>query len=335
MNQLGFVIAIICVLACQVVCITLFEEKFDSTWDPSVTTSQWMWVLPTKVNQRGSQVTITVDPVSRKFDLPYPYGIDTVSQAAWLPRNIRSFSVGKTQTLRVTVDSSFTRLGSNKHPFGNLVTNPTDDPRLGSCGFLIQEPVSQTTACSFHSNNYIWNWHDRFAFPKTTGYDASNDQVLKPSYKGFVSWKNGGRTLPQNNKVSIEYDRKNQEFRWYLNGKLTRRSQNPGGYPQSDSRDVSLFSSHPNATSSTVDIEALTLTFACVVEPDKVDPFNSKSVTGLVNHNQPDSLYELPQQWFSNNTNSANDFEYLAFGQTLTYKMKSVKVELLESIKNS
>jgi hypothetical protein len=313
-------------------CRIVFEEKFllSKPFDPTSNTSLWNWYIPGALTQKNRQIEIKVDPVQRVIDPPFPFGINHVTLAAWGPKYLPYISIAPNETLRVTVKAAFRRTGVRNHPFGSLVSNPTDDPRLGTCGFLIQHPESQTTACAFHSNNYIWNWHDRFSYPSASNFDFETGTIRPAPYKGFISWKRGGQTcLSGFDKIVIEYDRLRQEFRWYLNGVLTRRSLNPGGYPQRDGNDVTLFAHAPNASTSKVDLNMMTLTFACVNEPDKIDPFNTASKKGLYNHNQPDSLYTLPETWFSSNDNSANDLALQAFGQSMSYKLKSVKVELI------
>jgi hypothetical protein len=226
------------------------------------------------------------------------------------------------------VEAKFKRYKSGDQPFGSLVTNPTDDPRLGTCGFLLQHPPSRTTACLFHSNNWIWNWHDRFAYADASNVNFQTGEVYPSSYKGYISWKKASRSRRHSfDQVAIEYDRLKQEFRWYSNGVLTRKSNTPGGWPQQDGKDVVLYQHLLNPTTSKVDLSHLTLTFACVTEYDKIDYFNPQSTKGLINHNQPDYVYNLPSSWFSPNSNSGSDLQYQAFGQSLEYQLKSVKVE--------
>lgn len=301
----------------------LFEDDFTSSL-----TDKWTLLIPMQYDQGHGKVTFNVNPVGRPVDPPFPFGQVSATQGGLMPTSLMSgINVLPNETLRVTLDASFVLKGYEKHPFGRDVKNAEDDPRLGTCGFLIQEPSSRTTACAFYSNNWIWNWHDRFAYADSSNVNFQTGEVYPSTYKGFISWKKASRSKKHNNKVTIEYDRLNQEFRWYHNNVLTRRSRNPGGWPQQDGKDVVLYQHVDNPSTSKVDLPLLTLTFACVTEMDKVDYFNPRSTKGLVNHNQPDYVFNLPSSWFSSNTNSVNDLQYQAFGQSLHYTLRSVTVE--------
>jgi len=305
----------------------LFQDDFTHTL-----TDNWSVLLPINYTQSGGQVSFSANPVHRVIDPPSPFGQSSASLGAWMPTSLMTgIPVAPNETVRVTVRSSFKRYKSTRQPFGNLVTNPTDDPRLGTCGFLVQHPDSLTTACAFHSNNWIWNWHDRFAYANSGNVNFQTGQVYPSSYKGFVSWKKASRSKCGGDKIVIEYDRLKQEFRWYVNDVLTRKSTNPGGWPQVDGKDVALYQHVLSPSTSKVDLPYLTVTFACVTEMDKVDPFNPSSTKGLVNHNQPDYVYNLPSSWFSGDSNSANDAQYQAFGQSLEYNLSGVKIERFPS----
>lgn len=301
----------------------LFDDDFTSTL-----TDKWTLLIPMEYEQGDGKVTFSVNPVGRPINPPFPFGQVSATQGGLMPTSLMSgIPVAPNETLRVTVEASFELDGYEKHPFGRDVRNAEDDPRLGTCGFLIQEPTSRTTACTFHSNNWIWNWHDRFAYADASNVNFQTGEVYPSQYKGFISWKKASRVKKRYNKLTLEYDRLNQEFRWYHNNVLTRRSRNPGGWPQQDGKDVVLYQHVPNPTTSKVDLPVLTLTFACVTELEKVDYFNPQSTKGLLNHNQPDYVFNLPSSWFSGNDNSANDLQYQAFGQSIYYTLKHVKVE--------
>jgi len=307
----------------------LFEDNFSSNL-----TDKWSLLIPMQYQQQDGKVTFSVNPVGRPIDPPFPFGQVFATQGGLMPTSLMSgINIGVNETLRVTVEAEFKLLGYENQPFGRDVRNPEDDPRLGTCGFLIQEPTSRTTACVFHSNNWIWNWHDRFAYADSSNVNFQTGEVYPSTYKGFISWKKASRVKKHYNKLTLEYDRLNQEFRWYHNNVLTRKSRNPGGWPQRDGKDVVLYQHVPNPTTSKVDLPFLTLTFACVTESDKVDYFNHRSTKGLINHNQPDYVFNLPSSWFSGNSNSANDLQYQAFGQSLDYTLKYVKVEKYKSKK--
>jgi len=130
---------------------------------------------------------------------------------------------------------------------------------LGTCGFLIQEPVSQTTACMFHSNQHVWNWHDHFYFPSMDRIDMTTGGLKTPPYQGFTVWKKGAQAKPGYafNKVVIEYDRKNQEFRWYVNDKLTKRNTAPGAFPDVDGTLTSKYIVGEGADTSKKDLPGL------------------------------------------------------------------------------
>lgn len=310
----------------------LFKDDFSDPSTMDVTSPAAKWTLAVgfeggKYTVRDSTAVWSMNPVARL--VPDAYGfLANIYQlrSPKLPAGVTGYGVAPDQTLRMEIEAAFRLNNATAHPFGGQVTDPENDPRLGTCLAVIQS--GQFAMCAAMTNKAVHTWHEAFKYPMYDGmYDPS-------AFQGYVAWKaNSARRTPEQfSKIAVEYDRANKEIRYFVDGHLVDRITNPGQYPPNNGAQITLkFTDPADAKNEIVDLATFGASVACLTEIDKVNPLDPASTVGLLNMATPESRFTKPTSWVSSNDPSDVSLRYQTFGQGMDFAMKKFQVSVYTS----
>lgn len=202
---------------------TLFSDDFRSGFD--ATGDDWFYFSAgdfagndgaETTSSRGLRVsapefTSTVPQESGPTSLPG--GIDHVKWLVYANRlagSVPGFAATAGRVLSVSARVSARSFGTAGHPFGNAVTDPDDDLRLGSAALNGIDFESWMVFDLFLTNTRIYAFYERLPFGREQlgNYAAFSFQI--PLVK---------RKPDHEHELSIAYDRAAGTVRWLVDGK--------------------------------------------------------------------------------------------------------------------
>eukprot|EP00245_Coleochaete_scutata_P012808 TRINITY_DN5022_c0_g1_i1.p1 TRINITY_DN5022_c0_g1~~TRINITY_DN5022_c0_g1_i1.p1 ORF type:complete len:335 (-),score=45.31 TRINITY_DN5022_c0_g1_i1:549-1553(-) len=198
------------------------------------------------------------------------------------------------------------------NPFpSSLITDPNDDVRLASFGFVNLDFGTSIVLDFLLTNKGIYAVYERLAFSPALG-----------PYKAFTQAKRvGNRVVNQWSSLKIVYNKQGGIVSWYVNNKVVFSVKKIGFISPDPDAVVIYENSGPEVVVSPAGFQS---GFGYFTILDFTDPKNKSSDIGLVKLVSTPGAYSKPTKWFDPLANLGNRL----WGQGAQIRVKSHTVSL-------
>ncbi len=271
---------------------TAFNDDFDRPFDPLDENSFYEYsftdldnLVVTNTVEEG-RLTITTNPYTTTVAQGETGALDHVKVLHYLRE---AYAPGHDKkVVRGTARIGATHYGLSSHPFpDDVVSDPEDDIRLGSCALNSIDLDTYVVADFFISNNGLWPYYERLPFGRTE----------ENNYRAFSQTKRAADRKPADmHTLSVEYDATWGRISWLIDETVVMVA-NTIGHPIVG-QGVKTIIDHGGVNEHVVP-ESFSYGFGCFTLLDGTDPNDPNQFEGLAMLYDGDGpSYTIPETFY-------------------------------------